>query len=72
MRTRDKLALGTIAAAGAMWGARAWLRSGRWIELRERVVVLTGSDSGLGLVQPRQIAEQETKSLRPEALSDNV
>ena len=51
MRTRDKLALGTIAAAGTMWAAREWLRSRRWIELRDRVVVITGSDSGFGLIQ---------------------
>jgi NAD(P)-dependent dehydrogenase (short-subunit alcohol dehydrogenase family) len=58
VRTRDKLALGTIAAAGTMWGARAWLRSRRWIELRDRVVVITGSDSGFGLIQARQVAAQ--------------
>jgi NAD(P)-dependent dehydrogenase (short-subunit alcohol dehydrogenase family) len=58
MRTGSKLALGAIAAAGTMWGARAWLRSRRWIELRERVVVITGSDSGFGLVQARQVAAQ--------------
>ena len=58
MRTRDKLALGAIATAGTMWGARAWLRSRRWIELCDRVVVITGSDSGFGLVQARQVAEQ--------------
>lgn len=58
MQTRDKVALGAIAAAGAMWGARAWLRSRRWIELRDRVVVITGSDSGFGLIQARQVAAQ--------------
>ena len=58
MRTRDKLALGAIAAVGASWGARAFLRSRRWIELRDRVVVITGSDSGFGLIQARQVAAQ--------------
>jgi NAD(P)-dependent dehydrogenase (short-subunit alcohol dehydrogenase family) len=58
MRTETKLALGAIAAAGTMWGARAWLRSRRWVELRDRVVVITGSDSGFGLVQARQVAAQ--------------
>jgi NAD(P)-dependent dehydrogenase (short-subunit alcohol dehydrogenase family) len=47
-----------IAAAGAMWSARAWLRARRWIQLRERVIVITGSDSGFGLVQARQVAAQ--------------
>lgn len=58
MRTRDKLALGTAAMVGAMWAARGWLRSKRWVELDGRVVVITGSDSGFGLVQARQAAEQ--------------
>jgi len=58
MRTQDKLALGTMVAAGTMWGARAWLRSRRWIELRDRVIVITGSDSGFGLIQARQVAAQ--------------
>jgi NAD(P)-dependent dehydrogenase (short-subunit alcohol dehydrogenase family) len=58
MRTRDKLALGAIAAAGTMWGAKAWLRSRRWIELRDRVVVITGAASGFGLIQARQAAAQ--------------
>lgn len=58
MQNRNKIALGTIAAAGVMWGMKAWLRSRRWIELRDRVVVITGSDSGFGLVQARQVAAQ--------------
>ncbi len=58
MHARDKLAMGVLAAAGAAWGARAWLRARRWIELDNRVVVITGSDSGFGLVQARQVAEQ--------------
>jgi NAD(P)-dependent dehydrogenase (short-subunit alcohol dehydrogenase family) len=58
MRAGSKLALGAFAAAGTMWGAREWLRSRRWIELRDRVVVITGSDSGFGLIQARQVAEQ--------------
>jgi NAD(P)-dependent dehydrogenase (short-subunit alcohol dehydrogenase family) len=58
MQTREKFILGMMAAAGTMWGARTWLRSRRWIELRDRVIVITGSDSGFGLVQARQVAEQ--------------
>ncbi len=58
MQTRDKLALGAIAAAGTMWGARAWLRSRRWIELHDLVVVITGSDGGFGLIQARMVAQQ--------------
>ncbi len=58
MRTREKLALGAVAVAGSMWGARVWLRAQRWIELHDRVVVITGSDSGFGLIQARQVAAQ--------------
>lgn len=58
MRARDQLALGAVAVAGAMWGGRIWLRSRRWMELSGRVVVITGSDSGFGLIQARQVAEQ--------------
>jgi NAD(P)-dependent dehydrogenase (short-subunit alcohol dehydrogenase family) len=58
MHAREKLALGVTAAAGTLWGVRAWLRSRRWISLADRVVVITGSDSGFGLVQARQAAEK--------------
>jgi NAD(P)-dependent dehydrogenase (short-subunit alcohol dehydrogenase family) len=58
MRARDKLVLGSIAVGGTMWAARQALRYRRWVELRDRVVVITGSDSGFGLVQARQVAEQ--------------
>jgi NADP-dependent 3-hydroxy acid dehydrogenase YdfG len=58
MRTHEKLALATVATAGAMWGARAILRARRWIDLHDRVVVITGASSGFGLVQARQVAEQ--------------
>lgn len=58
MRTRDKLSLGAVAAVGASVAMRSWLRSRRWIELRDRVVVITGSDSGFGLIQARQVAVQ--------------
>ena len=56
MKTRDQLALGLFATAGALWGTRAYLRSRRWIELRDRVVIVTGADSGLGLILCRQLA----------------
>jgi NAD(P)-dependent dehydrogenase (short-subunit alcohol dehydrogenase family) len=58
MRTQNKIAIGAAAAAGALWGLRALLRARRWIELKDRVVVITGSDSGFGLIQARQAAEQ--------------
>ncbi len=58
MRTEKRLALGVGLVVGAMWSARQWLRAKRWIELRDRVVVITGSDSGFGLVQARQAAQQ--------------
>ena len=58
MKTRDKLAVGLLAGAGALWGARAILRSRRRIDLRDRVVVVTGSDGGFGLILARQAAER--------------
>lgn len=56
MKTRNKLALGLLAGAGALWGTRYALRQLRWMELRDRVVVVTGADSGLGLLLCRQLA----------------
>jgi NADP-dependent 3-hydroxy acid dehydrogenase YdfG len=58
MRTHEKFAVATLAAAGTMWAARAWLRSRRWIDFTDRVVVITGASSGFGLIQARQVAEQ--------------
>jgi hypothetical protein len=50
MQNRDKLALGLLAGVGLAWGARAWLRSRRHIELDDRVVIITGGTTGHGLL----------------------
>jgi len=57
MKTGEKLALGLLAGAGALWGTRAVLRSRRWVDLKDRVVVVTGADSGLGLILCEQMAD---------------
>lgn len=61
MRTRDRIALGALAGAGALWGARALLRRKRWMDLTDRVVVVTGADSGLGLILGRHLAAEGAK-----------
>lgn len=57
MRTRTKLGLGLLAGAGALWGTRAWLQASRWFDLQGRVVIVTGSTSGLGLMLARQAVQ---------------
>ena len=57
MRTRDKLALAALAGAGAVWGTKAFLRHHRWMDLKDRVVVVTGADGGFGLILCRHLAE---------------
>src|SRR4051794_2442279 len=58
MKTGEKIALGLLAGAGALWGTRAWLRSRRRIELADRVVVITGASSGLGYLIAQHAAGQ--------------
>ncbi len=58
MQTRTKLGLGVLAGAGALWSTRTWLRHRRQIDLAGRVVVVTGSSSGLGLMLARQALQQ--------------
>ncbi len=57
MKTTEKLALGLLAGAGALWGTRAFLRHRRWMDLSGRVVVITGADGGFGLILARQVAQ---------------
>ena len=58
MRTREKLALGTLACAGLAMGARELVRSRRRIDLDDRVVIITGASAGHGLVAARLAASR--------------
>ncbi len=58
MKTGPKVALGLLAGAGALWGTRAWLRSRRRIDYAGRVVLITGSSTGLGFLMAQQAAAQ--------------
>jgi NAD(P)-dependent dehydrogenase (short-subunit alcohol dehydrogenase family) len=58
MRHREKMLLGALAGVGAVWGARAWRRSRRRIDLGGRVVIVTGASSGHGFVVAQQAAER--------------
>ncbi|WP_422924405.1 SDR family NAD(P)-dependent oxidoreductase [Singulisphaera sp. PoT] len=58
MRGRDKVLLGALAGAGAIWGTRAYLRYRRRIGLADRVVIITGASSGHGLLVAREAAEK--------------
>ena len=61
MKLRHQLMIGLAGGAALSWGARAWLRSRRRIELAGRVVLVTGGSTGLGLMVARQAAEQGAK-----------
>ncbi len=58
MQYREKVLLGALAGAGVLWGARAWLRSRRRIDLADRVVIVTGASSGHGFLVAREAAAQ--------------
>src|SRR4051794_30263598 len=58
MKVRDQVLIGLAGGAAVAWGARAWLRSRRRIELAGRVVIVTGASTGLGLVVARHAAER--------------
>ncbi len=61
MKVRDQVLIGLAGSAAVAWGARAWLRSRRRIELTGRVVIVTGGSTGLGLMVARHAAEQGAK-----------
>lgn len=58
MKTAPKVALGLLAGAGALWGTRAWIRARRRIDYEGRVVLITGSSTGLGFLLAQQAAAQ--------------
>jgi NAD(P)-dependent dehydrogenase (short-subunit alcohol dehydrogenase family) len=58
MNFRTKLLFGLAGGAALGLGARAFLRSRRRIELAGRVVIVTGSSTGLGLMIARQAVER--------------
>jgi len=58
MKRREKLLLATLLGVGTAWGAKAWLRSRRRIDLAGRVVVITGGTSGHGFIVARLAAEE--------------
>lgn len=55
---KNRWLVGAALGAGALWGARAWLRSIRRIDLRGRVVLVNGASSGLGLLVAREAARR--------------
>jgi NAD(P)-dependent dehydrogenase (short-subunit alcohol dehydrogenase family) len=58
MRNRDIILLGAVAGAGALWGARAWRRHRRRIDLEGRVVIVTGASSGHGYLVSQHAARR--------------
>jgi NAD(P)-dependent dehydrogenase (short-subunit alcohol dehydrogenase family) len=58
MRLGQKLILGAAAGAGVVWAGKQLLRAHRRIELADRVVVITGSSTGHGLVAARLAARK--------------
>jgi NAD(P)-dependent dehydrogenase (short-subunit alcohol dehydrogenase family) len=61
MTRRHQIGIGLAAGAGLAWGLRALLRSQRKIELPGRVVIVTGSSTGLGLMIARQAVQAGAK-----------
>jgi len=61
MRLQTKLLLGLIGTGTALWATRAYLRSQRRITLADRVVIVTGASSGLGLLVAHEAARQGAK-----------
>ena len=58
MKRRHQFLLGMAGVGGLALAARALLRRQRKIDLKGKVVIVTGSSSGFGLLIARQAAEQ--------------
>lgn len=58
MKITTKVGLFALAGLGAALVIRTRQRRSRWIDFRERVVVITGGSRGLGLVIARALAQE--------------
>jgi NAD(P)-dependent dehydrogenase (short-subunit alcohol dehydrogenase family) len=58
---RRNAVLGVAAGVGAYFGLRALVRRWRAIDLKDRVVLITGGSRGLGLVMAREFGRQGAK-----------
>ncbi len=56
MQNRERIIWGTLAGAGLVWGVRAWRKAQRRIDLKGRVVMVTGASSGHGFVVAQEAA----------------
>ncbi len=61
MKLRHKVLLGMAGVGGLALATRALLRQSRKIDLKGKVVVVTGSSTGFGLIIARQAAMQGAK-----------
>ena len=61
MKKRNQLLLGMLGLGGLALAGRALLRQSRKMELAGKVVVVTGSSTGLGLLVARHAAQQRAK-----------
>ena len=61
MKLRHKMLLGMLGVGGLALATRAMLRQSRKIDLKGKVVVVTGSSTGFGLIIARQAAMKGAK-----------
>ena len=72
MRTKDKLLIGALAAAGTLAAARVWRRHRRCIDFKDRVVIITGATSGHGLLVARELAREGAHLVLAARTSDDL